>query len=84
MRIVQNRQVSSRRDEKFEFVMEVSVNIENKNRFFQDDLIKSIGAGIYEISVDKKGKSKVLYIGESVFVIVRCASHLYKKCRRKN
>lgn len=46
--------------------------------FFQDDLIKSIGAGIYEISVDKNGKSKVLYIGESVFVIVRCASHLYK------
>lgn len=49
-----------------------------KMDFFQDDLIKSIGAGIYAISVVKNGKSKVLYIGESVFIIVRCASHLYE------
>lgn len=46
--------------------------------FFQKDLIKAIGAGIYEISVQKNDKSKILYIGESVFVLVRCASHLYE------
>ncbi|MBC5636281.1 hypothetical protein H8S33_05495 [Ornithinibacillus sp. BX22] len=46
--------------------------------FFQRDLIPAIGAGIYEISVCKNDKSKILYIGESVFVLVRCASHLYE------
>lgn len=46
--------------------------------FFQNDLIQAIGAGIYEISVTKNDQSEVLYIGESVFVIVRCASHLYE------
>ena len=55
-----------------------SVTLKIEIDFFQDDLIKSIGAGIYEISVVKNGKSKVLYIGESVFTIVRCASHLYE------
>ncbi|SDP72962.1 hypothetical protein [Clostridium gasigenes] len=46
--------------------------------FFQSDLIQAIGAGIYEISIYKNNQSKVLYIGESVFVLVRCASHLYE------
>lgn len=46
--------------------------------FFQDDLIEAIGAGVYEISVHKNDKPKTLYIGESVFVLVRCASHLYE------
>jgi hypothetical protein len=45
--------------------------------FFRNDLIQAIGAGIYEISIYKNNKSTVLYIGESVFVLVRCASHLY-------
>lgn len=45
--------------------------------FFKHDLVNAIGAGIYEISVCKNGKSSTLYIGESVFVMVRCASHLY-------
>jgi len=45
--------------------------------FFKQDLVESIGAGIYEIDVCKNGKTEVLYIGESVFVLVRCASHLY-------
>lgn len=45
--------------------------------FFKQDLIDAIGAGIYEISVCKNGNSSTLYIGESVFVLVRCASHLY-------
>ncbi|MEW4328854.1 hypothetical protein Q0N12_19545 [Rossellomorea marisflavi] len=46
--------------------------------FFQRDLIQAIGAGIYEISVHKNGNSNVLYIGESVFVLARCASHMYQ------
>ncbi|MBN3345517.1 hypothetical protein CF050_01135 [Clostridium botulinum] len=49
-----------------------------KVEFFQDDLIQAIGAGIYEISIHQNKKSEVLYIGESVFVLVRCASHLYE------
>lgn len=46
--------------------------------FFQNDFIQAIGAGVYEISIQKDNKSSVLYIGESVFVLVRCASHLYE------
>lgn len=45
--------------------------------FFKQDLVDAIGAGVYEICVCKNGKSSTLYIGESVFVLVRCASHLY-------
>lgn len=45
--------------------------------FFKNNLIESINEGIYKISIVKNGKSKCLYIGESVFVMVRCASHLY-------
>lgn len=47
-------------------------------QFFQRDLIPAIGAGIYEISVNKNGETRVLYIGESIFILVRCASHLYE------
>lgn len=46
--------------------------------YFRNDLLQAIGAGIYEISIYKNNKSKVIYIGESVFVLVRCASHLYE------
>ncbi|CAN7578621.1 GIY-YIG nuclease family protein [Rossellomorea sp. LjRoot5] len=49
-----------------------------KVEFFQDDFIQAIGAGIYQISINQNNKSEVLYIGESVFVLVRSASHLYK------
>lgn len=56
----------------------VVINMNIKVEFFQDDLIQAIGAGIYEISIDQNSKSEVLYIGESVFVLVRCASHLYE------
>ena len=52
----------------------MNINID----FFQKDLIQAIGAGVYEISVYKNGESRVLYIGESVCVLERCASHLYK------
>ncbi len=46
--------------------------------FFSSDLIKAIGAGIYKITVEANGKSAPLYIGESVFVLVRCATHLFE------
>ncbi|UOQ49401.1 hypothetical protein MUN88_04660 [Gracilibacillus caseinilyticus] len=49
-----------------------------KVEFFQADFIQAIGAGIYQISINHNNKSEVLYIGESVFVLVRCASHLYE------
>lgn len=55
---------------------ETNMNI--KIEFFQSDLIQAIGSGVYEVSVYKNNQSKVLYIGESVFVLVRCASHLYE------
>lgn len=54
------------------------INTNIKVEFFKDDLIQAIGAGIYEISINQNKKSDVLYIGESVFVLVRCASHLYE------
>lgn len=50
----------------------------DKIRFFQGDLIEAIGAGIYEISVERNDKSQALYTGESVNVLVWCAEHLYK------
>ena len=52
--------------------MEININ------FFHDDFINSIGAGIYEIIVSIGEKSKSLYIGESVYVMVRCSEHLYQ------
>lgn len=52
--------------------MEININ------FFHDDFINAIGAGIYEIIVSIGEKSKSLYIGESVYVMVRCSEHLYQ------
>ena len=49
-----------------------------KVSFFEDKFIDAIGAGIYSISLQKGDEEKLLYIGESVFVLVRCATHLYK------
>lgn len=54
---------------------ETNMNI--KIEFFQSDLIPAIGAGVYEISIYKNRQSKALYIGQSVFVLVRCAGHLH-------
>lgn len=45
--------------------------------FFSQNFINSIGAGIYEVEIDYSNEKKSLYIGESVFVLVRCATHLY-------
>lgn len=53
-----------------------------KINFFSVDFIKTIGAGIYKASVMKPGgDSAPLYIGESVFVLVRCATYLFKLMR---
>ncbi len=49
-----------------------------KIELFKDELIDSIDAGIYEISILKDKKEQSLYIGESVYMLVRCARHLYK------
>ncbi|QJC22239.1 hypothetical protein [Arcanobacterium buesumense] len=47
--------------------------------FFSQNTVEAIGAGIYKVSVVKpNGESGVLYVGESVFVLVRCAVHLYE------
>lgn len=46
--------------------------------FFDDQLIDAIGAGIYKIYICKGKREKVLYIGESFFVLVRCAQHLFE------
>ena len=49
-----------------------------KVKFFEDKFVDAIGAGIYEIYVQTSGKEELLYVGESVFVLVRCATHLYE------
>ncbi len=47
--------------------------------FFSKDFIDAIGAGIYKVSVvNTNGDIAPLYIGESVFVLVRCATHLFE------
>lgn len=46
--------------------------------FFNKNIIDAIGAGIYQVSIMNNGKEEVLYIGESVFVLVRCGAHLFE------
>ena len=54
-----------------------------KIELFKENLIDAIGSGIYEISIVKEnGDRGTLYIGESVFVLVRCATHLYELKRK--
>ena len=49
-----------------------------KVKFFEDNFIEAIRAGVYGIYIQKDSDEKLLYIGESVFVLVRCATHLYE------
>ena len=49
-----------------------------KIKFFENNFVEAIKAGIYEIYIKVNGKEKLIYIGESVFVLVRCATHLYE------
>lgn len=53
----------------------MKLNIE----FFKDSFLEAIGAGVYEAEiVYNNGKTKSVYIGESIFVLTRCATHLFE------
>ncbi len=53
--------------------------------FFSDNFTEAIGAGIYKISVvNANGDVAPLYIGESVFILVRCATHLFELKKNPN
>lgn len=53
--------------------------------YFSKNLIEAIGAGIYKISIIKEnGDTAPLYIGESIFVLVRCATHLFELKKNPN
>lgn len=55
------------------------MNIKIKFDFFSNDFVDAIGAGVYKVSVIKEnGEIAPIYIGESVFVLVRCATHLFE------
>jgi hypothetical protein len=50
-----------------------------KVKFFEDRFVEAIGPGIYGIYFQTNAENKeLLYVGESVFVLVRCAAHLYE------
>ena len=54
------------------------MKIQTKIDFFSSNFIEAIGAGVYKVSViNANGDIAPLYIGESVFVLVRCATHLF-------
>lgn len=47
--------------------------------FFQNDILHAIKGGVYQISLQKDdGERRVLYIGESFSMLIRCAQHLYQ------
>lgn len=54
-----------------------------KVSFFEERFIDAIGAGIYSISLRIGQEEQLIYIGESVFVLVRCATHLYEISKGK-
>lgn len=55
------------------------MKIQIKIDFFSNNFVEAIGAGVYKVSVIKEnGDIAPLYIGESVFVLVRCATHLFE------
>ena len=54
-----------------------------KVKFFEDKIVNAVGAGIYEIYAQTDSKEELLYVGESVFVLVRCATHLYEMAKGK-
>ena len=55
------------------------MKIQTKIDFFSSNFIEAIGAGVYKVSViNANGDIAPLYIGESVFVLVRCATHLFE------
>ena len=54
-----------------------------KVQFFEDSLVNAVGAGVYEIYAKTDNKEELFYVGESVFVLVRCATHLYEISKGK-
>ena len=54
-----------------------------KVRFFEERLVDAVGAGVYEIYAKTDNKEELFYVGESVFVLVRCATHLYEISKGK-
>lgn len=54
-----------------------------KVKFFEDGFLDAIGAGVYEIYIQKNDNEQLLDVGESVFVLVRCATHLYEIVKGK-
>lgn len=54
-----------------------------KVKFFEDSFLYAIGAGVYGIYIQKNDNEQLLYVGESVFVLVRCATHLYEIVKGK-
>lgn len=54
-----------------------------KVQFFEERLVDAVGAGVYEIYAKTGNKEELFYVGESVFVLVRCATHLYEISKGK-
>ena len=54
-----------------------------KVQFFEERLVDAVGAGVYEIYAKADDKEELFYVGESVFVLVRCATHLYEISKGK-
>ena len=54
-----------------------------KVQFFEERLVDAVGAGVYEIYAKTDNKEELFYVGESVFVLVRCAAHLYEISKGK-
>ena len=54
-----------------------------KVQFFEERLVDAVGAGVYEIYAKADNKEELFYVGESVFVLVRCATHLYEISKGK-
>ena len=52
-------------------------------QFFEERLVDAVGAGVYEIYARTNSKEELFYVGESVFVLVRCATHLYEISKGK-
>lgn len=48
-----------------------------KIKFFENDMSNALDPGIYQIEIKKENNKKVLYIGESVYPLIRCSEHLF-------
>lgn len=48
-----------------------------KIEFFSTDMMDALKPGIYQVAIKINNEKKSLYIGESVYPIVRCAEHLF-------